>query len=69
MAPGDVSDLIRMDTSFRIIRVEEKTEEKTMSLDSVYNDIGNTLRDKLLQEQTEKFLKQLREQAIVEVRL
>lgn len=69
MAPGDVSDLVRMDTSFRIIRVEEKTEEKTMSLDSVYNDIGNVLRDEMLQEQTEKFLKQLREHAIIEVRL
>ncbi len=69
MAPGDISDLILMDTSFRIIRVEEITEEKTMSLDSVYNDIGNALRDELLQEQTEKFLKQLREQAIVEIRI
>ena len=69
MAPGDISDLIRMDTSFRIIRVEEKTEEKTMTLDSVYNDIGNALRDELLQEQTEKFLKLLREQAIVEIRI
>jgi len=69
MAPGDISDLIPMDTSFRIIRVEEKTEEKTMTLDSVYNDIGNALRDELLQEQTEKFLKLLREQAIVEIRI
>ncbi len=69
MAPGDISDLIRMDTSFRIIRVEEKTEEKTMTLDSVYNDIGNALRDEMLQEQTEKFLKQIREQAMVEVRI
>lgn len=69
MAPGDISDLIRMDTSFRIIRVEEKTEEKTMTLDSVYNDIGNALRDEMLQEQTEKFLKEIREQAMVEVRI
>ena len=69
MAPGDISDLIRMEASFRIIRVEEKTEEKTMTLDSVYNDIGNALRDELLQEQTEKFLKLLREQAIVEIRI
>ena len=69
MAPGDISDLIRMDASFRIIRVEEKTEENTMTLDSVYNDIGNALRDELLQEQTEKFLKSLREQAIVEVKI
>jgi len=69
MAPGDISDLIRMEASFRIIRVEEKTEEKTMTLDSVYNDIGNTLRDEMLQDQTEKFLKLLREQAIVEIRI
>jgi hypothetical protein len=40
-----------------------------MSLDSVYNDIGNKLRDEMLQEQTERFLKQLREHAIIEVRL
>jgi parvulin-like peptidyl-prolyl isomerase len=69
LAPGDVSDLIRFESSFRIIRVEEKTEDKIMTLDSVRKDISEAIFQEKLQERTERYLRQLREQAIVEIKL
>jgi parvulin-like peptidyl-prolyl isomerase len=69
LAPGDISDIIRFESSLRIIRVEEKTEEKTMTLDSVRKEIGNALFQEKLQERTVRYLRQLREQAIIEIKL
>ncbi len=67
--PGDISDIIKFESSYRIIRVEEKTEENTMSLDSVRTDIGNTIHQQKVMERTERYLQQLREQAIIEIKI
>jgi parvulin-like peptidyl-prolyl isomerase len=69
LAPGDISDIIRFESSLRIIRVEEKTEEKTMTLDSVRKEIADALFQEKLQERTVRYLRQLREQAIIEIKL
>jgi peptidyl-prolyl cis-trans isomerase SurA len=69
LAPGEVSDIIRFESSLRIIRVEEKTEESTMTLDSVRKEIGDALFQEKLQERSQRYLRQLREQAIIEIKL
>ena len=69
LGPGEVSDVIRMESSFYILRVEEKTEEKTQELEDVGKDISEALFREKLQEQTEKYMRQLRERAIIEIRL
>jgi parvulin-like peptidyl-prolyl isomerase len=69
LEPGGISDIIRFESSLRIIRVEEKTEEKTMSLDSVRKEIADALYRELVEERTQRYLRQLREQAIIEIKL
>lgn len=69
LEPGGISDIIRFESSLRIIRVEEKTEEKTMSLDSVRKEIADALYQELVEERTQRYLRQLREQAIIEIKL
>jgi len=66
---GDISEIIKFESSYRIIRVEEKTEENTMSLDSVRTDIGNAIHQKKITERTERYLRQLREQAIIDIKI
>lgn len=69
LGPGDISEVIKFESSYRIIRVEEKTEENTMTLDSVRTDIGNSIHQQKIMERTERYLKQLREQAIIDIKI
>jgi parvulin-like peptidyl-prolyl isomerase len=69
LAPGDVSDIIRFESSLRIIRVEEKTEEKTMSLDSVRKEIADAIYREEVEVRTDRYLRQLRERAIIEIKM
>ncbi|MFQ5792400.1 MAG: peptidylprolyl isomerase [Acidobacteriota bacterium] len=69
LGPGEVSDLIRLEKAYYIIRVEEKIDEKTRSLDESRKEIADTLFQKKLDEQSQKYLKQLRERAIIEIKL
>ena len=69
LAPGEVSEVIRLEKAFYLIKVEEKTEAKTKSLEEVRNDVAEALyRDKVA-EQMQRYLRRLRERAIVDVRL
>ncbi len=69
LGPGEISDVIRMEKSFYILQVEEKTEEKTLVIDDVAKDISEAIfRDKL-REQTDKYMRRLRERAIIEINL
>jgi parvulin-like peptidyl-prolyl isomerase len=69
LGPGDVSDIIRLEKSFYIIRVEERTEEKILALDDVREDIGDAIFQEKLEERTTRYMNQLRERAIIEIRL
>jgi parvulin-like peptidyl-prolyl isomerase len=69
LAPGDVSDIIRFESSLRVIRVEEKTDEKTMSLDSVRKEIADAIYREQVEARTERYLRQLRERAIIEIKM
>lgn len=65
---GEVSDVIRLEKAFYIIRVEEKTEERTRPLEEVRKEIADTLFEEKLDEQSKRYLSRLREQAIIDVR-
>ncbi len=69
LEPGEVSEVIRMGTSFYILRVEEKTEEKTLAIKDVSKDISEAIFREKLQNQTEKYMRKLRERAIIEIRI
>ena len=67
LAPGEVSDIIQMEKAFYIVRVEEKTEEKILSIDDVRKDIGESIFQENLEERTIRYMRQLRENAIIEI--
>ncbi len=69
LAPGEVSEVIRMPAAFYIIRVEEKTEEKVKSLEEVRSAVADAIFQEKMNAQLEKYIQQLRERAIVEVKL
>jgi peptidyl-prolyl cis-trans isomerase SurA len=69
LSPGDVSEVIRMPAAFYIIRVEEKTEEKVKSLEEVRSQVADAIFQEKMNAQLEKYIQQLRERAIVEVKL
>ena len=64
-----MSEIIRLEKAFYIIRVEEKVEAKTRELDEVRNDVADAIFQEKMGEQMERFVKQLRERAIVEIKL
>jgi peptidyl-prolyl cis-trans isomerase SurA len=69
LAPGEVSDVIRMPSAFYIIRVEEKTEEKVKPLEEVRSEVADAIFQEKMNSQLQKYIQQLRERAIVEVKL
>lgn len=69
LSPGEVSDVIRMASSFYIIRVEEKVEEKVKALEEVRSQVADAIFQEKMGKQLEKYIQQLRERAIVEVKL
>jgi parvulin-like peptidyl-prolyl isomerase len=69
LSPGEVSDVIRMESAFYIIRVEEKVEEKVKTLEEVRSEVADAIFQEKMNAQLEKYIQQLRERAIVEVKL
>jgi peptidyl-prolyl cis-trans isomerase SurA len=67
--PGDVSEVIRMSTAFYILRVEEKSEEKVKALEEVRSAVADAIFQEKMNSQLQKYIQQLRERAIVEVKL
>lgn len=67
--PGDVSDIIRLESAFYIIRVEEKEEAATQPLEEVRNEVADSIFQEKMNQQMERFVKQLRERAIIEIKL
>jgi len=67
--PGEISEIIRLEKAFYILRVEEAVEATTKELDDVRNEVADAIFQEKMTEQMERFVKQLRERAIVEVKL
>jgi len=68
LSPGEVSEVIRMESAFYIIRIEEKVEEKVKTLEEVRSEVADAIFQEKMNAQLEKYIEQLRERAIVEIR-
>lgn len=66
---GAVSEPLRIGDSLYLLRVDERTEESTIPLDDVREQIGNALFSEKMAAEMESFVRNLRENAIVEIRL
>jgi parvulin-like peptidyl-prolyl isomerase len=69
LSPGEVSDVIRMESAFYVIRVEEKVEENVKPLEEVRSEVADAIFQEKMNAQLEKYVQQLRERAIVEIKL
>jgi len=68
LSPGEVSDVIRMESAFYVIRVEEKVDEKVKTLEEVRSEVADAIFQEKMNAQLEKYIQQLRERAIIEVK-
>ncbi len=69
LSPGEVSDVLSLGSAFYLIKVEEKTEQQTLPLDDVRKTIADTIFEQKMQEQSDKYMTELRDHAIIEVQL
>ena len=69
LSPGEVSDVLRLGTALYLIRVEEKTEQQTLPLDDVRKTIADAIFEQKMLEQSDRYLAELRDHAIIEVQL
>lgn len=66
---GAVSEPIRIGESLYLLKVDERTEESTIPLDDVRNQIAEALYSEKMATEMENFVRNLREHSIVEIRL
>jgi parvulin-like peptidyl-prolyl isomerase len=67
LGPGAVSDLVRREKAFYILKVEEKTEEKSTPLEEVRNQIADEIFQNKVKLESEKYVEKLRAEAIIEI--
>jgi parvulin-like peptidyl-prolyl isomerase len=68
LSPGQVSEVIRTESAFYILRVEEKVEEKVKTLEEVRSEVADAIFQEKMNGQLEKYIQQLRERAIIEIK-
>ncbi len=66
---GAVSEPIRIGESLYLLKVDERTEESTIPLDDVRNQIAESLYSEKMAAEMDNFVRNLREHSIVEIRL
>ena len=66
---GGISEPLRIGESLYLLKVDERTEESTTPLDDVRNQIAEALYTEKMAAEMENFVSNLRENAIVEIRL
>ena len=69
LAPGEVSEVLRMETAYYILRIEERVEEKVKALEEVRSEVADAIFQEKMNVQLERYIQQLRERAIVEIKL
>jgi parvulin-like peptidyl-prolyl isomerase len=69
LSPGEVSEVLRMESAFYILRVEEREEQKVKTLEEVRKEVADAIFQEKMTGQMEKYMQQLRERAIVEIKL
>ena len=69
LSPGEVSEVLRLGAAFYLIKVEEKTEQRILPLDDVRKTIADAIFERKMREQSERYIAQLRDHAIIEIQL
>lgn len=67
LGPGEVSDLVRREKAYYILKVEEKAEEKSTPLEEVRNQIADEIFQNKVKTESAKYVEKLRAEAIVEI--
>jgi len=65
MNVGDVSEPIRVQRGYQILKLESRTEAKIRSFEEARGDIGNRIGEQKLRGEREKYLDRLRAQATI----
>jgi len=66
MKPGDITDPIRTPTGYQVLKLETKTESTRKAFADVNDELSQKIYEVRLKSEQEKFLKKLRQQALIE---
>jgi peptidyl-prolyl cis-trans isomerase SurA len=66
---GEVTDILQSDETLHILRVEESSPGRTAPIEEVKDKIAAQLRQEKMEHELEKWRKDLRESAYIEIRL
>ena len=69
MEPGEVSEVLLLGSAYYLIKVEEKMEQQTLPLDDVRKTIADAIFEQKMREQSDRYMAQLRDRAIIEIQL
>jgi parvulin-like peptidyl-prolyl isomerase len=65
MQVGDITEPIRTQRGYQLLKLESRTEAKLRSFEEARGDIGNRIGDQKLRGEREKYLDRLRAQATI----
>jgi parvulin-like peptidyl-prolyl isomerase len=65
MQVGDITEPIRTQRGYQILKLESRTEAKLRSFEEARGDIGNRIGEQKLRGEREKYLDRLRGQATI----
>lgn len=65
LMPGDVSHVIQIDLGYQILKLESRTEEVVSPLEDVRAEIADRIASEKISVSREKYVKTLRQQAII----
>jgi len=65
MQVGDITEPIRTQRGYQILKLESRTDAKVKSFDEARGDIGNKIGEQKLRGEREKYLERLRTQATI----
>lgn len=66
MKPGDVSDVVKTQFGYHLIKVTNKKPESTMPFDDIKERLGQYLKQQKVQNEVKEFVDKLRKEAKVE---
>ena len=65
MNVGDITDVLRAQRGYQILKLESRTDSKVKTFEEARGDIGNRIGQQKLRGEREKYLDRLREQATI----
>jgi peptidyl-prolyl cis-trans isomerase SurA len=69
LKPGEISNVIATDKGYCIIRVLERSEEKTKKIDEVHEAISNYLSQQKMEDKLQDWLQELRTNAYIDIKI